>query len=155
MAGNDSWIYQGRQYHMWFGNGTKPADAEASPAPGDALPSLQDRIHNVGYALVAGLPASKRHHAVARLDAADHGRLSRALTGVVHALPLGLRLIAPRVLGMHVDAPGVASFVQAGGVIHQADSHADLREATDLVARSAQQMGLDHFQPFLRGLTNT
>ncbi len=27
MVGNDSWIYQGRQYHMWFGTGTKPTDA--------------------------------------------------------------------------------------------------------------------------------
>ena len=97
MAGNDSWMYRGRQCHMWFGDGTKPKDAETLSA--DVLPSLQDRIHRVGHALVAGLPVSKRHHAVARLDTADHGRLSRLLTGVAHALPLGPRLTSIRVLG--------------------------------------------------------
>ena len=135
---------------MWLGHGTKPDDEEPSPALKDALPSLQDRIHSLGYTLAAGLPASKRHHAVAQLDAADHGRLARVMTGVVHALPLGLRLIPIRVLGKNADAPGIASFVKAGAVIGAAESHADAREATDLVGRSAQEMGLDRFRPFLR-----
>lgn len=55
MVGNDSWLYQGRQYHMWFGNGTKPKDAKMPSVAADVLPSLQDRIHNVGHTLVAGL----------------------------------------------------------------------------------------------------
>jgi len=54
------------------------------------------------------------------------------------------------VLGKNADAPGVSAFVKAGGLIHAADTHADLREATDLVARSAQEIGLDDFRPFLR-----
>ena len=150
LAENDSWVYQGRQYHMWFGHGTRPDSEKALPPSKDALPSLQDRIHNLGYTLAAGLPPSKRHHAVARLDAADQGRLARVMTGVVHALPLGPRLIPLRVLGTSGDAPGIASFVKAGAVIRAADSNADVREATDLVGRSAQQMGLDRFRPFLR-----
>ncbi len=150
MAGNDSWMYQGRQYHMWFGDGTKPQDAKTSSVAEDVLPSLQDRIHNVGHTLVAGLPASKRHHAVARLGAADHGRLDRLLTGVAHALPLGPRLIPIRVLGTNADAPGIGAFVKAGGMIRVADTHADLREATDLIGHSALEMGLDRFRPFLR-----
>jgi len=77
MVGHDSWIYQGRQYHMWFGNGTKPIDTSPQSTAKDVLPSLQDRIHNIGHTFVAGLPASKRHHAAARLGAADHGRLDR------------------------------------------------------------------------------
>ena len=31
------------------------------------LPSLQNRIHNVGFTLIAGLLGSMRHYAVARL----------------------------------------------------------------------------------------
>ncbi len=72
------------------------------------------------------------------------------MTGVVHALPLGPRLIPLRVLGTSGDAPGIASFVKAGAVIRAADSNADVREATDLVGQSAQQMGLNRFRPFLR-----
>lgn len=150
VAGNDSWVYQGRQYHMWFGSGRKPDSEKAVLPAKDVLPSLQDRIHSLGYTLAAGLPASKRHHAVARLDDADHGRLSRVMTGVVHALPLGPRLVPLRVLGKNTDAPGIASFIKAAAVIRAADSNADVREATDLVGRSAQEMGLDQFRPFLR-----
>ena len=150
MVGNDSWMYQGRQHHMWFGDGTKPKEAKTPSVAEDALPSLQDRIRNVGHTFVAGLPASKRHHAAARLDTADHGRLSRLLTGVAHALPLGPRLTSIRVLGTNADAPGVGAFVKAGGIVRNAGTHADLREATDLVARSAQEMDLDHFKPFPR-----
>lgn len=66
------------------------------------------------------------------------------------ALPLGPRLIAIRVLGTNADAPGIDPSVKAGGTLPAAESHADLREATDFVARSAQEMGLDRFKPFLR-----
>jgi len=150
MVGSDSWVYQGRQYHMWFGHGTKPKDASLGSAPQDVLPPLQDRIHSVGHTLVAGLPRSKRHHAAARLSVADHGHLDRLLTGVAHAHPLGPRLVPLRVLGRNADAPGIGAFVKAGAVIRTASTNADLREATDLVARSAQDMGLDRFKPFLR-----
>lgn len=72
------------------------------------------------------------------------------MAGVAHARPLGPRLIPIRVLGTNADAPGVGAFVKAGGVLKAAATHADLREATDLVARGAQEMGLDRFKPFLR-----
>ena len=143
-------VYQDRQYHMRFGHGTKPFSDKALPPPKDALPSLQDRIHSLGYTLAAGLPASKRNHAVARLNPADQGRLARVMTGVVHALPLGARIVPLRFLGTEADAPGITSFIKAGAIIAAADSHADVREATGLVGRSAQEMGLDRFRPFLR-----
>ena len=72
------------------------------------------------------------------------------MTGVVHGLPLGPRIVPRRVLGTNADAPGITSFVKAGAVLKAADSHAAVREATDLVGRSAQEMGLDRFRPFLR-----
>jgi hypothetical protein len=150
VTGNDSWVYQGRQYHMWFGHGTKPNGDGQSQSSQDRIPSLQDRIHSLGYTLAAGLPASKRYHAVTRLGPEDHARLTRVMTGIVHALPLGARLAPLRVMGVNADAPGVTAFVQAGAVIGAAGSHADVREATDLVGHSAQEMGLDRFRPFLR-----
>lgn len=133
---------------MWFGHGTKPDGETALPPSKDALPSLQDRIHSLGYTLAAGLPASKRHHAAARLDAADHGRLARVMTGVVHALPLGPRLVPLRVLGTNADAPGVAAFVKAGAVLDAAGTMADLREATDRWAIARRRWALTASGPF-------
>ena len=147
---HDGWMYQGRQHHMWFGHGTKPVDGSL---PGDAKPdlgSIDERIHNLGHTLVAGLPASKRYHAAARLGVEDHARLDRVMEGVVRALPLGPRVTALRVLGMHPDGRGVEAFVDAGRILASAEAHADLREATDKLAVSAQEMGLDNFKPFLR-----
>ena len=147
---HDGWMYQGRQYHMWFGHGTKPVDGSSAADGKPDLGSIDERIHNLGHTLVAGLPASKRYHATARLGADDHARLDRVMEGVVRALPLGPRVTALRVLGMHPDGPGVGPFVEAGRVLASAQTHADLREATDKVAASAQEMGLDNFKPFLR-----
>lgn len=79
----DGWIYQGRQYHMWFGHGTRPKDDVASPATEDAISAIAERIHDLGHVLMAGLPASKRHHAAARLSEDDHARLDRLMTAVV------------------------------------------------------------------------
>jgi hypothetical protein len=138
----DVWIYQGRQYHMWFGHGTKPKG------------TLDDRIHDVGHAFIAALPVSKRSEPAAQLSADDHGRLDRVLAGVVQALPLGPRLIPLRVLGTSPDAPGIGAFVEAGSLLQAASTQADLREATDLVARSAEQMGMGRFKPFLRAADN-
>ncbi len=109
-----------------------------------------DRIHDVGHAFIAALPASKRSEPAAQLNADDHGRLDRVLAGVVQALPLGPRLIPLRVLGTSPDAPGIGAFVEAGNFLKDASTQADLRAATDLVARSAEQMGIGHFKPFLR-----
>ena len=147
---HDGWMYQGRQYHMWFGHGTKPVDGSSAADGKPDLGSIDERIHNLGHTLVAGLPASKRYHATARLGADDHARLDRVMEGVVRALPLGPRVTALRVLGMHPDGRGVEAFVDAGRILASAQTHADLRAATDKVAASAQEMGLDNFKPFLR-----
>ncbi len=143
------WVYQGRQYHMWFGHGTKPLDGSADLAKLD-LGSIDERIHNLGLTLVAGLPASKRHHSASRLGTDDHGRLDRLMEGVVRALPLGPRLTAFRVLGMHPDERGVEAFVDTGRLLASAETRADLRAATDRLAESVQEIGLNHFNSFLR-----
>lgn len=112
------------------------------------MPALEDRIHNVGLTLIASLPASKRHHAVGRLANTDHERLDRVLAAAVTAFPLGINF-ASRVLGASADAPGIASFVEGAGRLREAATSADIRSATDLIAQSALQVGLDRFQAFL------
>ena len=154
MTENDSWIYQGRQHHMWFGHDTKPKSGSDRDTTQDNLPVLQDRIESVGHTFPAALPASQRHHAVARLSFVDRSRLSRLLNGIIHALPLGPRQIPTRVLGVHPDAPGMGSFVKAGRLLHSARTYAEVRNATDHVERSAQDMGLDRFRPFLQRADN-
>ncbi len=147
---HDGWTYQGRQYHMWFGHGTKPTDGSPAADAKPDLGSIDERVHNLGHTLVAGFPASKRHHAAARLNIEDHARLDRVMEAVVRAIPMGPRVTALRVLGMHPDGRGVEAFVDAGRILAAAKTQADLRNATDRLATSAQEIGLDRFEPFLR-----
>jgi hypothetical protein len=111
---------------------------------------LGQRIHDLGHTLIVGLPASKRYHAAVRLSAEDHARLDRLLTATVQALPLGSPAIARRVFGVQPDTPGIDGFVRAARLIRDARDNADLRAATDALGRAAQDIGLDHFKPFLR-----
>jgi len=135
---------------MWFGHGTKPKDVSVAQDAKPDLGSIEKRIHSLAHTLVAGLPRSKRYHAVSRLAADDHARLDRVMEAVVLARPLGPRLTALRVLGMHPDGRGVRAFVDVGRLLASAQTHADLRAATDMLAKSAQEMGFDDFKPFLR-----
>lgn len=143
---NDSWMYQGRQHHMWFGHGTKPTDPKSAAPAGDLI----QRIGAIGHALPAALPTSRRSHPAARLGPDDHARLARVLSAAVRALPTGANGVAANVLGRHPQAPGIASFVEAARLVQAASTPAKLRPATEKLAQSAQEMGLDQFKPFLR-----
>ena len=62
MSANDHWIYQGRQSHGWFGNGTAPKDDD-DPAGTNGLfrPSnASERVDAAAHVLVAGVPRNER-----------------------------------------------------------------------------------------------
>ncbi len=149
-GGHDGWMHQGRQAHGWFGHGTGPGFSSADPGPVQTAAVIAQRIQDVGHTLVAGLPASKRHHDATRLGADDRDRLTRLLTAAVQALPLGLQAIARRVFGKDPDAPGIGGFVQAAGLLRNGRDNADLRAVADALGKAAQDIGLDRFKPFLR-----
>ena len=144
VVGNESWIYQGRQYHMWFGHGTKPAD------DGGRVETLAERLHAIGSTLVASLPERLRHHALARLASADHARLDRMLGGMVAKRGDGLHVIARDVLDASPAAPGILPLVAAGLLIGTGQSAAVTMAVSDLVGQSAAEMGPDRFLALLR-----
>ena len=96
----NTWQYQGRQEHSWFGDGTAPASDKAGRVTSASAAAISQRIHDVGHTLVAGLPASKRYHAAAKLSTEDHARLDRLLTATVQALPAGGPAIARHIFGV-------------------------------------------------------
>ncbi len=146
----DTWQYQGRQYHQWFGHGTAPKSFGTEPSEDPSAGTIAQRVHQVGHTLIAGLPASKRHHDAAKLGQEDHARLDRLLTATVQALPAGGPAVARHVFGVEPDTPGIDGFVRAGRLLRDGRGSADTRAATDAVGRAAQDIGLDHFKSFLR-----
>ena len=65
MAANESWIYQGRQYHQWFGNGTSPKTGKPTAVAGPSsqlfLPvNAGQRVDYVAHGIIARVPANAR-----------------------------------------------------------------------------------------------
>ena len=149
-GGHDGWMHQGRQDHGWFGHGAGLGASSATLGPAQAAAVVGQRIQDIGHTLIAGLPASKRHHDATRLNDNDRARLTRLLTAAVQALPLGLPGMARRVFGKAPDTPGIDGFAQAAGLLRDGRDNADLRAATDALGKAAQDIGLDHFKGFLR-----
>lgn len=71
----NTWQYQGRQEHGWFGDGSAPASDKAGRVTSASAATIAQRIHDVGHTLVAGLPASKCYHSAAKLSTENHARL--------------------------------------------------------------------------------
>jgi hypothetical protein len=83
---NESWVYQGRQAHGWFGSGTAPRDAAPEPPGGGAPPSLAERVAMVAGAAVAEVPRERRARFEAQLHRGMLGSLAEAMPAWVPGL---------------------------------------------------------------------
>ena len=52
MAVNDHWMYQGRQYHQWFGHGTAPKEARDTRPASAGLFDPQGAGQRVDYRVI-------------------------------------------------------------------------------------------------------
>lgn len=83
MTGNNRWVYQGWQYHQWFGHGTAPAEKKGatSPAPGSLFDpfSVGKRIDYAVGSVVGQLSRGDRGRWEARLSGAGRDNLKTAV----------------------------------------------------------------------------
>jgi hypothetical protein len=77
-----SWEDQGRQYHMWFGNGTAADKAIKKTAPGSSVvgQSTVDRVLALAYGALASLSVAQRKQAEAQYHDGTLPRLKEAMT---------------------------------------------------------------------------
>lgn len=146
MAANDGWMWQGRQYHQWFGHGTKPKDEK----PRDPLPDLDGRIATLPLTAVAGLPRSKRAHHAARFEGERAANFVQAMGVWARARHLPLDVFASRFFDGHAETPGVKYLHAAANAVGDATSFADMRQATDHVAAAMMEVGLDWFHAYVQ-----
>ena len=154
MAGpNESWQYQGRQEHGWFGHGTGPSPV-AAEQPGSgrfALTNREGRASSVAYGALAALPRNLRR-------GADHfdefGYVERLQTLLVRwsgAARLSEAAFARHFFGRTADDPAVQALRAAAGAVATAKDSGDLREASEQVAEAMQEEGLGNWGRFLAG----
>lgn len=145
-----SWEDQGRQYHMWFGHGTAPVKAKDTSDDGIfGLNGLAQRIQAVAHGAVGALPQALRARAAAQYDAGNLERLSEAMSAWSRGTKLGVDEFTERFFGRAADDSAVEQLHRAALGVGLAQSHAELREASDQLADAMQAIGLDRWPRFL------
>ena len=147
---NDSWQYQGRQEHGWFGHGTGPGHA---PSDADELlfgpGGLAERAEAVANGAFAALP---RH--LQGLGGTVHAsgaarRLPDLLVRWSGAAGLDAQGFGAHFFGRRGDDGAVQGLRIAALGIATARDHQDLRRASEGVAAAMQSVGLGNWNRFL------
>ena len=110
---------------------------------------LAQRIQAVAHGAVGALPQALRARAAAQYDAGNLDRLTEAMTAWSRGTKLGVDEFAERFFGRAADDPGVEQLHRAALDVGLAQSHAELREASDQLADAMQAIGLDRWPQFL------
>ena len=140
----DGWRWQGRQYHMWFGHGTRPSNDGAGRTP--APDKLEDRIRDVGRSAFAALPQAVRRHAAATFSARDLDRLVETMQAWVSGLHLTRKEFAEQLIGRGEGDEAAVSFREAAEKLAQATTQADLSAAAEHFAAGMSTIGLDQWR---------
>ena len=145
-----SWEDQGRQYHMWFGHGTA-TDKGKKAASGSSVAgqSEADRILALAYGALASLPPAQRRQAETQYDNGTLPRLKEALTAWLRAAALDRASFGSRLFGRGADDPVVRDLRRAALRAATAESHDDLRDAAEGLARAMQGVGIDRWPHFV------
>ena len=142
--GSGTWIYQGRQYHQWFGHGTAPTTDE-KPAPA----SLDDRIKLLGSAALASFPVGLRGHRVLQPEQAWQGDFRAAMHAWAGASGLSPHRFAETMLGTRADSPGAKDVQASAAAVATATRQREMWNASDHLAAGMQAVGLDHWPRFV------
>lgn len=153
---NDGWEYQGRQYHQWFGHGTKPGDGETDGADIDAAaadlfaPANADqRIAYVAHRVIGHLPRSARGHAAAAPDRDGLDQLRSAMTAWYGARSLGRDAFRERFLDPTTSDTTVDCLRGAACGAIEARTPEALGAAGGDLAGAMQQVGLNNWLRYL------
>ena len=151
MAGSgDSWQYQGRQEHGWFGHGTGQEAANSSNNDGLFGPSgLADRAAAVTYGALGALPRELRARAGLLHAFGAAARLQALLVRWSRGRRLDKATFASQFFGRSADDRAVQALHAAATGIATARDQADLRMASDHAAAAMQAVGLGNWQRFL------
>ena len=140
---NDGWLWQGRQYHQWFGNGTKPKDDLFAPD------NAGERIATVANTVIGHLPQSARGHASAAPDRDALGQLHRAMTAWYGARALNRDAFRQRFLDATTSDATVDGLRAAARGAIEATTAEALCAAGSAVAGAMQRIGLDRWPRYL------
>ncbi len=145
MTDSEHWIYQGRQSHGWFGNGTAPEDGTGKASAGaNRLFDHANAGQRVDYS-VAGIighaPRGDRKRWASALNDLAQDRLKTAVAAWYGASALSRDAFRTRFLDPYTSDETVDRLRRAARGMVEARTYEDLKKAGDDLAAAAQQIG--------------
>ena len=150
MVANESWMYQGRQYHQWFGHGTGPKKTEP-PRSGSLFDPLSAglRVDYASYSLVAHSPRDQRSRWEQRISGANRDSLKTAVAAWYRASALSRDAFRTRFLNPYTSDEVVDNLRSATQGMIEGRTYDDLAKAGEDLTAAAQKVGIDSWPRFI------
>lgn len=148
MPANNTWMYQGRQYHQWFGHGTAPKGGASQ----EGFLDPRNVAQRIGYAVgsvVGSAPKNERSRWEARLGGAGRDSLETVIAAWHGARGMGKEAFQALLMPLGTPDGTAGRLRQAASGIVEARTHEQLGGAAKLLAAGAFQVGLDAWPRFL------
>ena len=149
MSVNDHWMYQGRQSHGWFGNGTAPKDDVAEANELFRPPNAGERVDSAAHVLIASVSRTERDRWSYAASDAGRDRLKTAVAAWYGASALSRDAFRAQFLNPYTSDETVDRLRSAARGLIQARSFDDLSEASTDLSAVARQIGPDRWPQFI------
>ena len=153
MAVNNHWMYQGRQYHQWFGHGAAPNDEkEGAPAASGSLfdpLGIGQRIDYVAVSVIGHVARQDRGRWESSLSQTGRERLKTAVAAWYGASRLSRDAFRERLLDLYTSDETVDRLRSAARGIVEARTHAELGAAGVDLAAAVQTLGVERWPRYL------
>ena len=144
-------MYQGRQSHGWFGNGTAPRDDDG-PAETNGLfrPSnASERVDAAAHVLVAGVPRNERGRWSFAASDIGRNRLKTAVAAWYGASGLSRDAFRTQFLDPYTGDETVDRLRGAARGLIEARNYDDLAKARSDLSAAVRQIGADRWPQFI------
>lgn len=141
-----SWQDQGRQEHGWFGHGLSDKAGHDTTDTGKTPP---ERSLAVAYGALAASPPAQRKRIETQFQYDTLGRFAEAMTAWMRGAALDRRRFASLFFDRMADDPVVQALHGAAAVASLATSPAEMRQASESVAKAIGLVGIDAWPRFV------
>ncbi len=153
MADNNSWVFQGRQYHQWFGHGTAPSNGRERAAPPvgslfDVL-SVKQRIDYVAASLIGHADRKDRRRWESSLSQSGQDQLGTVVAAWYGARSLGRDAFREQLLDAYTSDETVNLLRSAVRSIVDARTHNELGTAGAELASAVKKVGVERWPRYL------
>lgn len=153
MTTGESWVYQGRQSHGWFGDGTAPHDnaSDTSTSANKLFEPINasQRVDYVAFSIIGHVPRGERGRWTSALSDSTRDRLKTAVAAWYGASALSRNAFRTELLDPYTTDETVDHLRNATRGMVEGRTYDDLAKAGKDLAAAAQQVGVDRWSRFL------